>query len=138
MESVIPILLIGAAIFFITNKGPTGVKKNEKLLIVFNLVVFGIGFFDGFFGPGTGSFFVLAFFWLLSGGSQQMRPPTKIIATKPDESLLHAAQRPPQDGFDKGWALILQGGGYLYSAKLQLSCMLRMHGLSSGILRIYR
>ena len=35
LESVIPILLIGAAIFFITNKGPTGVKKNEKLIIIF-------------------------------------------------------------------------------------------------------
>ena len=61
LESVIPILLIGAAIFFITNKGPSGVKKNEKLLIVFNLIVFAIGFYDGFFGPGTGSFFVMLF-----------------------------------------------------------------------------
>ena len=33
LELVIPVLLIGAAIFFITNKGPSGVKKNEKLLI---------------------------------------------------------------------------------------------------------
>ena len=48
LESVIPILLIGAAIFFITNKRPSSVKKNEKLLIVFNLIVFAIGFYDGF------------------------------------------------------------------------------------------
>ena len=61
LESVIPILLISAAIFFITNKGPSGVKQNEKLLIIFNLVVFAVGFYDGFFGPGTGSFFVLSF-----------------------------------------------------------------------------
>jgi len=61
LESVIPVLLIAAAIFFITNKGPSGVNKNEKLLILFNLIIFAIGFYDGFFGPGTGSFFVLAF-----------------------------------------------------------------------------
>lgn len=61
LESVIPVLLIGAAIFFITNKGPSSANKNEKLLILFNLIIFAIGFYDGFFGPGTGSFFVLAF-----------------------------------------------------------------------------
>ena len=51
LESIIPILLISAAIFFITNKGPSAVSKNEKLLIIFNLVVFAIGFYDGFFLP---------------------------------------------------------------------------------------
>jgi uncharacterized membrane protein YfcA len=45
LESIIPILLIGAALFFITNKGPSRVNKNEKLLIIFNLVVFCIWFF---------------------------------------------------------------------------------------------
>ena len=60
LESIIPILLIGEAIFFITNKGPSGVSKNERLLIIFNLVVFAIGFYDGFFGPGTGSFFTVS------------------------------------------------------------------------------
>ena len=53
--------MIGAALFFITNKGPSEVKQNYKLLVVFNLLVFAIGFYDGFFGPGTGSFFVLSF-----------------------------------------------------------------------------
>ena len=61
LESVIPVLLISAALFFITNKGPSEVKQNYKLLVVFNLLVFAIGFYDGFFGPGTGSFFVLSF-----------------------------------------------------------------------------
>ena len=42
---LISVAMIGAAIFFITNKGPSGVTKNEKLLIIFNLVVFSIGFY---------------------------------------------------------------------------------------------
>ena len=33
----------------------------SKFIAIFNLIVLSIGFYDGFFGPGTGSFFVLAF-----------------------------------------------------------------------------
>lgn len=54
-------MLIGAAIFFISNKRTSKISKNHKLLFIFNLFVFSIGFYDGFFGPGTGSFFVLTF-----------------------------------------------------------------------------
>ena len=79
LESVIPILLISAAIFFITNKGPSGVKKNEKLLIVFNLVVFAIGFYDGFFGPGTGSFFVLSFIVIKGMNIMKATAVTKLL-----------------------------------------------------------
>ena len=79
LESVIPILLIAAAIFFITNKGPSGVKKNEKLLIIFNLVLFAIGFYDGFFGPGTGSFFVLAFIVIKGANIMESTAITKLL-----------------------------------------------------------
>jgi uncharacterized membrane protein YfcA len=79
LESIIPILLISAAIFFITNKGPSAVSKNEKLLIIFNLVVFAIGFYDGFFGPGTGSFFVLAFIIIKGANIMQSTAITKLL-----------------------------------------------------------
>tara|TARA_X000000368_G_scaffold198619_1_gene156787 strand:- start:28 stop:780 length:753 start_codon:yes stop_codon:yes gene_type:complete len=79
LESVIPVLLIGAAIFFITNKGPSSVNKNEKLLIVFNLIVFAIGFYDGFFGPGTGSFFVLAFIIIKGANIMESTAITKLL-----------------------------------------------------------
>jgi uncharacterized membrane protein YfcA len=79
LESVIPVLLIGAAIFFITNKGPSGVNKNEKLLIIFNLVIFAIGFYDGFFGPGTGSFFVLAFIIIKGTNIMESTAITKLL-----------------------------------------------------------
>lgn len=61
LESIIPILLISAAVFFILNRGPSTSNKSSSLLFIFNLIVILIGFYDGFFGPGTGSFFVLAF-----------------------------------------------------------------------------
>ena len=79
LESIIPILLIGAAIFFITNKGPKNANANSKLLIVFNLIVFGIGFYDGFFGPGTGSFFVLSFVIIKSVNIMQATAVTKLL-----------------------------------------------------------
>ena len=79
LESVIPILLIGAAIFFITNKGPTSVKQNNKLLVVFNLLVFAIGFYDGFFGPGTGSFFVLSFIIIKGVNIMEATAVTKLL-----------------------------------------------------------
>ena len=61
LESIIPILLISAAFFFILNRGPSTSNKSSSLVFIFNLIVILIGFYDGFFGPGTGSFFVLAF-----------------------------------------------------------------------------
>ena len=79
LESVIPILLIGAAIFFITNKGPSGVKQNSKLLVVFNLLVFAIGFYDGFLGPGTGSFFVLSFIVIKGMNIMKATAVTKLL-----------------------------------------------------------
>ena len=79
LDSVIPILLIGAAIFFITNKGPTGVKQNYKLLVIFNLLVFAIGFYDGFFGPGTGSFFVLSFIIIKGINIMEATAVTKLL-----------------------------------------------------------
>ena len=79
LESIIPILLIAAAVFFITNKGPGRVSQNEKLLIVFNLFVFAIGFYDGFFGPGTGSFFVLTFIIIKGANIMQATAITKLL-----------------------------------------------------------
>ena len=79
LQSVIPILLISAALFFITNKGPKNSNANNKFLIVFNLIVFGIGFYDGFFGPGTGSFFVLSFVIIKGVNIMQATAVTKLL-----------------------------------------------------------
>ena len=79
LESVIPVLLIGAAIFFITNRGPSGVSQNSKLLVIFNLFVFAIGFYDGFFGPGTGSFFVLSFIIIKGSNIMEATAITKLL-----------------------------------------------------------
>ena len=79
LETIIPILLIGAAVFFIMNKGPSGVNQNYKLLVIFNLLVFAIGFYDGFFGPGTGSFFVLSFIIIKGVNIMEATAVTKLL-----------------------------------------------------------
>ena len=79
LESIIPFLLIGAAIFFITNKGPRKVSFNDRFLVLFNLIVFTIGFYDGFFGPGTGSFFVLSFVIVKGANIMQGTAITKLL-----------------------------------------------------------
>ena len=48
LETIIPILLISAALFFILNRGPSKTSTNSKFLYVFNLIVISIGFYDGF------------------------------------------------------------------------------------------
>ena len=59
LDTLIPILLISVAIFFILNKQ---VKVNlSNYIVLLTPLIFLIGFYDGFFGPGTGSFFVILF-----------------------------------------------------------------------------
>ena len=57
LRTLIPILLISVAIFVILNrKVKTDLSNYIVLLTPF---IFLIGFYDGFFGPGTGSFLSL-------------------------------------------------------------------------------
>lgn len=62
LKYIVPVVLLVIAVYFIFS---SRLKVNElKPRITVNLyqktVVPGIGFYDGFFGPGTGSFFSLA------------------------------------------------------------------------------
>jgi hypothetical protein len=53
--------------------------KMKNYLSFFNLVVFAIGFYDGFFGPGTGSFFVLAFIVIKGANIMESTAITKLL-----------------------------------------------------------
>ena len=79
LESIIPILLISAAVFFILNRGPSTSNKNSSLIFIFNVIVILIGFYDGFFGPGTGSFFVLAFVIIKGSSIMEATAITKLL-----------------------------------------------------------
>ena len=79
LESIIPILLISAAVFFILNRGPSTSNKSSSLIFIFNVIVILIGFYDGFFGPGTGSFFVLSFIIIKGANIMQATAITKLL-----------------------------------------------------------
>jgi len=59
---VIPIVLLFIAIYFLISPGPTETNGKPKLSNqkYKNIVIPFIGYYDGMFGPGTGSFFALS------------------------------------------------------------------------------
>lgn len=70
LERLIPLLLILMAVYFLFS--PKISDEDRHHLIGHGLfgisVGAGVGFYDGFFGPGTGSFFTLGFVMLLGYG----------------------------------------------------------------------
>jgi uncharacterized membrane protein YfcA len=61
LRQVIPFLLIAIAVYMILAKKVGEVERHQRITIpMFAATIgFGIGFYDGFFGPGTGTFFAL-------------------------------------------------------------------------------
>ena len=78
LNNLIPILLIGAAIFLIINKG-NKFNISKSLVLAFLPLVFLIGFYDGFFGPGTGTFFVMTFLIIKNRSIMQATAATKVL-----------------------------------------------------------
>jgi uncharacterized protein len=62
LDVVIPIVLVGIALYFLLapNAGVIDRKPRLSPNAFRGVVVPGIGFYDGMFGPGTGSFFSMA------------------------------------------------------------------------------
>jgi uncharacterized membrane protein YfcA len=67
LAGLLPVMLIAFALYFLFSPRVGAVDAQHRIGIVgFACSAgFGIGFYDGFFGPGTGSFFALAFIALL-------------------------------------------------------------------------
>ena len=77
----IPILLLGIAIymFFSPNLGKIEKKSTFPLHIVFLITGLTIGFYDGFFGPGTGNFWAIALVALAGFNLSKATGYTKIM-----------------------------------------------------------
>ena len=81
LGKIAPVLLICIALFF-TFSGNLKTRQlrqriSENLFTLF--VVFPIAFYDGFFGPGTGSIYVAAFVFLLGRDLPEATAETKIL-----------------------------------------------------------
>ncbi len=81
LGKAVPFILIGIAVFFLFS--PKIVAGTTRALIKENtfalLAALPIGFYDGFFGPGTGSLYAAAFVILLGRNLRSATADTKIL-----------------------------------------------------------
>ncbi|WP_119969391.1 TSUP family transporter [Shewanella japonica] len=81
LELVLPFLILAIGCYFLFSKK---ISENDKLQVLTPTVfaftaALGVGFYDGFFGPGTGSFFALAFVSLAGYGLAKATAHAKIL-----------------------------------------------------------
>ena len=81
LNAIIPWLLISFALFFAFSPRASDLDRQARLSIgAFGLSACTlIGFYDGFFGPGTGSFFMLAVILLLGFNITKATATTKLL-----------------------------------------------------------
>jgi uncharacterized membrane protein YfcA len=81
LKKIIPLLLILIGVYFLFTKNIGEVEKHKLVsttLYSFTFVL-AIGFYDGFFGPGTGSFFTIAFIYFLGLNISTATAQTKVL-----------------------------------------------------------
>jgi uncharacterized protein len=81
LQVAIPVLLIGVAGYFLFAPKLTDEDRHTRLSfpIFVPIVGFVLGFYDGVFGPGTGSFFTMAFVTLFGLGVTRAAANTKVL-----------------------------------------------------------
>lgn len=81
LGQVVPLLLMGFALYFLFSPRVGDEDATQRIshpAFAF-CAGFPIGFYDGFFGPGTGSFFALAFVLLLGYSLRRATAGTKVL-----------------------------------------------------------
>lgn len=81
MTAVIPVLLVAIAIYFLLSPRVGDMEAKARMTLpAFSLTIgFAVGFYDGFFGPGTGSFFALGCVALLGMNMRRATANTKLL-----------------------------------------------------------
>lgn len=80
-ELILPFILVAIAVYFASKRNLDDTDKMRRLspILFAIMVVPMIGFYDGIFGPGTGSFFMLAFVSLSGFGLLKATAHTKLL-----------------------------------------------------------
>lgn len=77
---LLPVLLIAIALYFLFGPKASDEDAHARLTpVAYSAVAGGIGFYDGFFGPGTGSFFALSLVTLMGMGLTRATANTKAL-----------------------------------------------------------
>jgi uncharacterized membrane protein YfcA len=81
LRALLPVLLIAIAIYFALKPSLHDTDRASRMspLLFGATVVPAIGFYDGIFGPGTGSFFMIAFVALAGYGVLKATAHTKLL-----------------------------------------------------------
>ncbi len=83
LKPLVLVLLLAVAAFLAFRKGPPPGDRPEpplaKLRLIGGLVAFIIGAYDGFFGPGAGTFLIVAFSTLLGRGLMRASADAKVV-----------------------------------------------------------
>ncbi|MFC5386416.1 TSUP family transporter [Aquamicrobium segne] len=81
MQAILPVLLIAIALYFAFKPNMGDTDRNERMspFLFMAMIVPAIGFYDGLFGPGTGSFYMLALVALAGYGVLKATAHTKFL-----------------------------------------------------------
>lgn len=81
LKALLPVLLIVIALYFLLKPNLGDADKHRRMTpFLFGLTLVPlVGLYDGIFGPGTGSFFMLAFVTLLGFGMLRATAHTKVL-----------------------------------------------------------
>ena len=81
LQTAVPVALVGIALYFLFAPRLTDEDKHARLRFALFVPVMGgvIGFYDGIFGPGTGSFFTIGFVALFGLGVTRASGHTKVL-----------------------------------------------------------
>lgn len=81
LEQIIPFLMMGIATYFLFSPSVGNEDRKQRVtMAMFGCTAgVGIGFYDGFFGPGTGSFFAIAFVSLMGFSLTKATAHTKVL-----------------------------------------------------------
>ncbi|MDJ1158865.1 TSUP family transporter [Chelatococcus sp. SYSU_G07232] len=81
LAGVMPLVLIGVAVYFALSPKVRDADARRRItpLAFMASVAVGVGFYDGVFGPGAGSFYMLGFVTLLGFGVVRATAHTKLL-----------------------------------------------------------
>jgi uncharacterized protein len=81
LETAVPIALIAIALYFLFAPNLSDEDRHARLPFTYAVPVIGfaLGFYDGVFGPGTGSFMTICFVTLLGLGITRAAGHTKVL-----------------------------------------------------------
>jgi uncharacterized membrane protein YfcA len=81
LARLVPLLLIGFALYFLVSPRVSDIDSHRRIGDAAFALLIGssVGFYDGFFGPGTGTFFTMGYVALLGYGLRRATAHAKLL-----------------------------------------------------------